>query len=84
MSEALHIKVDQKRVIIAEEEAKVTELRSELLKIKTDNVKKVLQIENIETKKRNQKDKENTETRKTNWKLKTEYSRGFHTNFISH
>ena len=44
MSEALSTKVDQKRIMIAGEEAKVSELRSQLLKLKTENVKKVLQI----------------------------------------
>ena len=44
MSAALEAKVQEKRSIIETEETKVKELRTELLKLKTDNVKKVLTL----------------------------------------
>ena len=44
MSQALSSKVEEKRTKIAEEEVIVGKLRGELLKLKTDNVKKVLHL----------------------------------------
>jgi hypothetical protein len=44
MSAALEAKVQDKKSIIVAEETKVKELRAELLRLKTDNVKKVLTL----------------------------------------
>ena len=46
-------------------------MRTELLKLKTDNVKKVLILENLQAKRKKQIEKENVETRKATWKMKT-------------
>jgi hypothetical protein len=81
MSEALSSKVQQKRAVIAEGEIRVNELRKQMLKLKTNNVKKVLLLENLEAKRKCEKDRESNETRKATWKMKTEYSRACHTNY---
>ena len=52
MSEALNAKVDKKRDIILDREEKVKEMRAELIKLKTDNVKKIITLENLEAKRK--------------------------------
>ncbi len=71
MSAALEAKVNKKRGNIATQETTVREMRKELLELKTSNVKKILQLETLEEKHRDRRNKENMETRKATWRMKT-------------
>lgn len=80
MSQTLNAKVQQKKSAIGSQEDRVSQLRAELLAIKTENVKKVLQLENLEVFRQKEHSKASLRNRKTTSKLKTEYSRAFHCN----
>ena len=84
MSATLEAKVNQQRGTITTQETTVRQMRKELLFLKTNNVKKILELETLEEKKRNQRNKETMETRKATWRMKTEISRGLHVNLDNH
>jgi len=71
-------KISERRQSIELEEARVAKLRKDIIELKTENVKKVLRLEQLEKEESNKIEKENVEQRKSTWKLKTESNREFY------
>lgn len=71
-------KIAEKRERIDVEEQKVRKLRQDIITMKTDNVKKILKLEEYEKMEEKKNEKENIETRKITWKMKTEDNREFY------
>jgi vacuolar-type H+-ATPase subunit I/STV1 len=78
MSATLMQKINERRQAIEREEERVRKLRKGIIELKTDNVKKIIRLEQLEKEDKNVVEKENLETRRNTWKVKTEVNREFY------